>query len=119
MLAIRGREAGDAVQPRAARGGCVLDGALDAVAEFALAPRQAGDATLAAHHVARGQVVQHHLHTGRTRRPRDRLSRPGVRELVLDVAKARGARRGEALEELDLCEPRREIGGELRHNRRA
>src|SRR3954471_6669636 len=116
MLAIDRRQAGNAVEPRAADPGRVVDGTVDAVPELALAAWQAGDAALAAGEIAGRQVVQHHLDTGRAGGRCQLVSGVGVGKLVLDVAEAGGARGGDAIREVVLDVQGGEIGGELRHN---
>ena len=60
--------------------------------------------------------MQHDRDAGLASSGREFICRKGVGELVFDVAEAGPARGREAIEEVDLREKHREVGGELRHN---
>ena len=112
---VLGRDAGKAVDPLAAQGGRILDGADDAGAELLLAARQAADAPLAAGPVAGRHVVQGLGQAVLLEQVGQELLLVGVGEQILDRLEAVGRGRGEALDEVVLVVEHGQIGRELRH----
>ena len=92
-----------------------VEGLGDAAAELRDAIGQAGDATLAGVPVAGRQVVQHELQAVRVQARTDLGGAVGVREQELDRLETGPGCPLEAVEEGNLREEHREVGGEARH----
>ena len=111
----RRRDAGEAVDLRAAERLPVADRGRDRGAELVDPVGQAADAALAARPVAGRQVEQRLREAVRRQRLGDDLGRVLVGAHVLDRREAVGGGRGEAVEEGVLLVEEGEVGGELRH----
>jgi hypothetical protein len=93
----------------------IFDRARDAVAEFALAAGQRGEAALTRAPIA-GRRVEQRLGQLVRLQPIGNVGRLEIiGEEELDAAKPGLRRRAEAVEELHFLEHHAEIGGEIRH----
>jgi hypothetical protein len=110
-----GRDAGQAVDPRAAEGGGVVDRPADPVLELADPIGVAGDAALAGRPIARRQVVQHLAEAALRQLLRELVLLVIVRKEVLHGAEPGAGGGRKAVEEIDLVEQHGEIGGEAGH----
>ena len=109
-------DAGKAVDLRAAERPGVGYRLVDTGAEFLLAPRQDGDAALAAGPVAGGNVEQH-LRQPVLVQPRgDLLRRMVVGAEIFDPLEAGGRGRVETVEEIMLGEQHGKVGGKAWHS---
>ena len=100
---------------RRTEGGGVLDGARHAVAKLGDAIRVTADAALAGIPVAGGQVVQHQFELVFYKLALQLGGRVGVGEQELDGLETGPGGALEAVEERDLGEEHREVGGEAGH----
>ena len=115
VIAIRAlrRDAGQAVQPRAAERLGVLDGLTDPVPKFSCAVRQASDAALPRLPVPSREVVQHQFEPVVLEERLELVGRIRIGKQELHSREAVLGGQSKPTRELDLVEHHREIGSDL------
>src|SRR5665213_571302 len=116
-VCVDGRDADQAIELTAIQGFGVIDGTPHAIAEFVDPIRKDGEAPLAGAPIARGEIVQDLGQSMLLQLLAQHRLFEIIGEQIFHAAEAGGLGRGETVEERQLVEEHREIGGKFRHDR--